>query len=408
VAGRKSRGHGEGTVYRRADGLWVAQLRLPTGERRTLYSSKKSLVQAKLNALRRAAEDGTLPAIQGRLRVDQYLDQWLGASRASVRPSTFVAHELNVRRLKQAFGRAQLSALTPPMIQTAYAHLSAQGLAPRTVLQTHTTLHRALQQAVRWGILVRNPASVVDRPRPNRIEMSTLTLEQLLQLFEAARGGRMYALFVVLGTSGMRLGEALGLKWDDIDLDGGRLFVRRALQRQTGLGLVFVEPKTARSRRTIHLTAVAVQALRQHQDYTKLMRAVARDRWRESGLVFTSTVGDGMEAGVVNDNLNRLLAKAGLPKIRVHDLRHTVATILLQGGAHPKLVQDLLGHSTVTLTLDTYSHVTPAMHLEATQRLDAAMNAGLRRLAELPAPPDRVEDTASPFQRALPDPAVKF
>jgi integrase len=215
--------------------------------------------------------------------------------------------------------------------------------------------------------------------------MSTLTLEELLQLFEAAKGGRMYALFVLLGTSGMRLGEALGLRWEDVDLDGGRLFVKRALQRQTGKGLVFVEPKTARSRRTIHLTAIAVQALRQHQDYTGLMRAVARERWRESGHVFTSTVGAGMESGVVNDNLNRLLAKAGLPKIRVHDLRHTVATILLQGGAHPKLVQDLLGHSTVTLTLDTYSHVTPAMHLEVTRRLDDAMNASRLRTAQLPA-----------------------
>jgi integrase len=385
VAGRKSRASGEGTIYRRPNGMWVAQFRLTTGERRTLYSTKKSLVQAKLNALRRAAEDGTLPAGHGRVRVEQFLDQWLEASRASVRPSTYVAHELNVRRLKNAFGRAQLSALTPLMIQTAYANLSGQGLAPRTVLQTHTTLHRALQQAVRWGILVRNPASVVDRPRPNRIEMSTLTLEELLQLFEAARGGRMYALFVLLGTSGMRLGEALGLKWEDVDLDGGRLFVRRALQRQTGEGLVFVEPKTARSRRTVHLTDMAVQALRQHQDYTELMRAVARERWRESGLVFTSTVGGGMESGVVNDNLNRLLAKASLPKIRVHDLRHTVATILLQGGAHPKLVQDLLGHSTVTLTLDTYSHVTPAMHLEVTRRLDDAMNASRLRTAQLPA-----------------------
>jgi site-specific recombinase XerD len=128
-----------------------------------------------------------------------------------------------------------------------------------------------------------------------------------------------------------------------------------------------------------------VQALRQHQGYTELMRAVARERWRESGLVFTSTVGGGMESGVVNDNLNRLVAKAGLPKIRVHDLRHTVATILLQGGAHPKLVQDLLGHSTVTLTLDTYSHVTPAMHLEVTRRLDDAMNASRLRTAQLPA-----------------------
>ncbi len=375
-------------MYQRSDGLWVAQLRMATGERRTLYASKKSVVQAKLQALRRGVEDGTVPSREQHIKVEQFLDRWLEASRASVRPSTFVSHELNARRLKKLLGRAQLSALTPLMIQTAYGKLSAEGLAPRTVLQIHATLHRAFEQAVKWGMLARNPASSVERPRPKRIEMSTLSLDQLLQLFKVARGGRMYALFVLLGTTGMRVGEALGLKWTDVDLPGQRLVIRRALQRQTGTGLVFVEPKTSRSRRTVHLTGLAVEALHEHKEYTNVMREVARDRWRESGLVFTSTVGDGMEAGVVNDNLNRLLAKAGLPRIRVHDLRHTVATILLEGGAHPKLVQELLGHSTVTLTLDTYSHVTPTMHQEVTRRLDEAVAAGMKRAARLPVATD--------------------
>jgi len=375
MGAQKRRGSGEGTVYKRADGLWAAQLRLPTGERRTLYASKKSDVQAKLQALRRGADDGLLPSAESHIRFDQFVDRWLDAIRSSVRESTYVSYELNARRLKRFIGRAQLSAITPLMIQGAYAKLSAEGLSARSVLQIHATLHRALEQAVKWGMLARNPSSAVERPRPKRAEMSTLTLDELLRLFEAARGGRMYGMFVLLGTTGMRVGEALGLKWDDIDSPGRRLVIRRAQQRHTGRGLVMVEPKTARSRRTVHLTALAVEALEQHREYTKLLRAAARDRWRESGLVFTSTVGDGMEAGVVNDNLNRLLAKAGLPRIRVHDLRHTVATILLQGGAHPKLVQELLGHSTITLTLDTYSHVTPAMHQDLTRRLDAALSA---------------------------------
>jgi|SRR5919109_2462179 integrase len=379
------RAHGEGTIYQRSDGLWVAQLRLPTGERRTLYSKKKSVVQERLRTLRRAAEDGALPAREQRITVEEYLDRWLDAARGSIRPSTYVSYELNVRRLKKLIGRVQLPALTPVMIQAAYAKLSDQGLSPRSVLQIHSTLHRALGQAVKWGMLVRNPSAGVDRPRPPRVEMSTLEIDELMRLFEAARGTRMYALFVVLGTTGMRLGEVLGLKWDDIDLPGRRLVVRRALQRLAGRGMRFVEPKTSRSRRTVHLTGLAVEALVEHKERTDLLREVARDRWRESGLVFTSTVGDGMEAGVVNDNLRRLLAKAGLPHIRVHDLRHTVATILLQGGAHPKLVQDLLGHSTVTLTLDTYSHVTPALHQEATRRFDEAMKAGRADVARLPA-----------------------
>ena len=367
------RSQGEGTIYKRPDGLWVAQLRLATGERRTLYSKKRSVVQEKLRELRRAAEDGALPAAQRRITVEKYLDQWLEVIKSSVRPSTYVSYELNARRLKKLVGGAQLSALTPVMIQSAYAKLSSQGLSQRSVLQIHATLHRALEQAVKWGLLVRNPSSAVDRPRPARVEMATLTLDELMRLFEAAQGTRMYALFVLLGTTGMRVGEALGLKWEDVDLAGRRLVVRRALQRVGGHGLKFVEPKTSRSRRTVHLTELAVEALVTHRQHTDLLRQMARDRWRESGLVFTSTVGDGMEAGVVNDNLRRLLRKTGLPYIRVHDLRHTVATILLQGGAHPKLVQDLLGHSTVTLTLDTYSHVTPALHQEATRRLDEAI-----------------------------------
>lgn len=384
MAVQKRRGSGEGTVYRRADGLWVAQLRLPTGERRTLYAAKKSDVQAKLQSLRRNADEGILPSREPHIRLDDFLDRWLDAIRSSVRQSTYVSYELNARRLKKLLGRAQLSALTPLMIQTAYAKLSAQGLSARSVLQIHATLHRALEQAVKWGMLARNPSSAVERPRPKRAEMSTLTLDELLRLFGAARGGRMYGMFVLLGTTGMRVGEALGLKWDDVDLVGRRLVIRRAQQRHTGRGLVMVEPKTARSRRTVHLTELAVEALEEHREYTKLLRAAARDRWRESGLVFTSTVGDGMEAGVVNDNLNRLIAKAELPRIRVHDLRHTVATILLQGGAHPKLVQELLGHSTITLTLDTYSHVTPAMHQELARRLEEAMSSALARAPQLP------------------------
>jgi|SRR5579859_1362980 len=384
MPGQKRRGSGEGTVYKRPNGIWVAQLRLPTGERRTLYASKKSDVQAKLQALRRGADDGLLPSPESHIRFDQFVDRWLEAIRSSVRESTYVSYELNARRLKKLLGRAQLSAITPLMIQGAYAKLSAEGLSARSVLQIHATLHRALEQAVKWGMLARNPSAAVQRPRPKRAEMSTLTLDELLRLFAAAKGGRMYGMFVLLGTTGMRVGEALGLKWEDIDLEGRRLVIRRAQQRHRGRGLVFVEPKTSRSRRTVHLTALAIEALKEHREYTKLLRAAARERWRGSGLVFTSTVGDGMEAGVVNDNLNRLLAKAGLPRIRVHDLRHTVATILLQGGAHPKLVQELLGHSTITLTLDTYSHVTPAMHQEVARRLDEAMSSPERQLAQLP------------------------
>lgn len=162
---------------------------------------------------------------------------------------------------------------------------------------------------------------------------------------------------MLLGTAGLRIGEALGLRWSDIDLEEGRL-VRRALQRQRGRGLVFVEPKTARSRRLVYLSEVAVEALREQR---------ARSN---GGLVFVNRNGEPQESGSVTDALKVALDRAGLPRIRVHDLRHTTATVLLEAGAHPKLVQELLGHSTVALTLNIYSHLTAGLSGEAARTMD--------------------------------------
>jgi integrase len=198
--------------------------------------------------------------------------------------------------------------------------------------------------------------------------MTALSAEELMRLLDHAREHRLRPLLVVLGTAGLRIGEALGLRWQDVDLVAGRLVIRQALQRRRGVGLVFVEPKTPRSRRTVHLTSLAVDALaeqaRLQARWSETMPSAAR-----SGLVFTNLSGGPIEPGTVNANLSRLLADAGLPRIRVHDLRHTTATTLLEAGVHPKVVQDLLGHSTIAITLDTYSHVAPTLHIQAVGEL---------------------------------------
>ncbi len=168
---------------------------------------------------------------------------------------------------------------------------------------------------------------------------------------------------MLLGTAGLRIGEALGLRWSDIDLDQGRLQVRRALQRQRGRGLVFVEPKTARSRRLVYLSQLAVEALREQR---------ARSN---GGLVFVNRDGEPQESSSATDALKVALDRAGLPRIRVHDLRHTTATVLLEAGAHPKLDQELLGHSTVALTLNTYSHLTAGLSGEAAKTMDRVLRA---------------------------------
>lgn len=248
-------------------------------------------------------------------------------------------------------------------------HLLRSGLSAYSAHRAHTVLRRALTQAMNWGLINRNLAAVIAAPRPVRREMKALSLDQLKALFAASRTSRFYPLWVILGTAGLRLGEALGLGWEDVDFGGGRLVVKRALQRRRGGGLVFVNPKTAKSRRSVHLTGFAVDALREQWLGQAKQRTSTPD-WKESGLVFTNLHGHPMESGVVGTALKRVLHQAELPPVRVHDLRHTTASVLLAARIHPKVVQELLGHSTITTTLDTYSHLTPVLHEEAAHILD--------------------------------------
>jgi integrase len=201
--------------------------------------------------------------------------------------------------------------------------------------------------------------------------MRTLSDGQLRLLFEETRSSRLHALWVLLATTGLRLGEALGLTWPDVDVERGSLTVRRALQRlpkRLG-GVVLVEPKTDRSRRTVHLAPGTVAVLAEHRARQANDRLAPRERF-----VFTGITGRPLDGSVVNHQFHRALSHAGLPNVRVHDLRHTAATHLLTRGVHPKIVQDLLGHSTISLTLDTYSHVSPALHAQVADHMEVLFN----------------------------------
>jgi integrase len=268
-------------------------------------------------------------------------------------------------------GHLRLASLTPQAVQAAHAALLTKGLSRRSVEQTHTVLHRALRQAVLWGLMLRNPTEAVTVPRPIRREMHTLTEEEVGRLFQASQGHRLHALWVLLATTGLRLGEGLGLLWSDIDFAHGRLVVNRALQRQPGVGYVFVEPKTARSRRTVYLAAGTVTALMEHRRRQVADKLAAGPDWNNTGLVFASPVGRPVDGTWTTKWFHRALDQAALPRVRIHDLRHTAATHLLNRGVHPKVVQELLGHSTISLTLDTYSHVAPALHAEVANHMQA-------------------------------------
>lgn len=367
------RGHGEGTIYRRKDGRWSAQITIQSGRRKTLYGKTKTEVRRKLLDAQIALRQGHLSA-EPTQHLSDYLAAWLEMKRSAVRPRTFDSYSLNVRRVTPTLGTVRLDLLRPAHLQECYRGLLASGLSPRSVQQTHVVIHGALEDALRLDLVPRNVGAAVTPPHVPRREMTTLSLPQLRTLFEASRNDRFHALWVLLGTTGMRLGEALGLQWDDVSIGTGTLRVQRALQRQrNGLGLKLVEPKSAASRRPIHVGTLTRDALLWRRQQQERECEEAGEAWQDTGLIFTTAFGTPLDQGRVHRHWTAILSGAGLPRLRIHDLRHTVATLLLEQDVHPRVVQELLGHSSIALTLGTYSHVAPAMHREAALRIDALL-----------------------------------
>lgn len=364
------RANGEGTVYKRKDGRWEGAVTLEGGKRKRVYGDTRREAQEQLTALLREQQQGRLVAEPSQT-VSHYLNHWLEDQMSlKLRPSTYESYALNVRRLTPHIGQIRLDRLRPSHIQRCYKDLLESGLSARSVDQAHRVLRAALRQAVKWELLAQTPTAAVTAPRAQRREMQPLTPRQVHTLFTSTTDDSLHALWVLLCTTGLRIGEATGLEWQHLDLSAGTLTVQQAVQLQRGKGLVLIEPKTGRSRRTVHLAAGTIAALRLHQDRQKLAWRTAGRPWVESGLVFCTRSGLPLAPSNVRRSLHRALTRAGLPVIRVHDLRHTAATYLLSIGTHPKKVQELLGHSSIMLTMDTYSHVLPAMHQEIADQMD--------------------------------------
>jgi integrase len=367
------RGNAEGSIYKRGDGRWAAAVSLPNGRRKAYYGRTREAVAAKLAAALKAQQDG-LPLVGERQRVREYLTSWLEATRPSLRPRTWLRYEQYVRlHAVPGIGQVALARLTPQHLQRLYAGRLDAGLSAMSVRHLHAVLHRALEQACRWGLVPRNVVSLVTPPRAARHEMQTLSPEQARAFLEASEGDRYHALYVLALSTGMRQGELMALKWEHVDLEHGTIQVRGTLQR-TRAGLTITEPKTASSRRQVALTRPAINALRQHHVAQMEERLRLGPAWEDSGLVFCNEAGGPIDAtGSLTRSFLRLLRRAGLPRIRFHDLRHTAATLLLGQGVHPKIVSEMLGHTQIAITLDLYSHVTPTMQRQATDAMEAVL-----------------------------------
>ncbi len=377
---RNRRGRGEGSIFRRRDGVWAGILSLGYGNdgrrhRRVVYGHDKSTVVERLARMRAQALDGTLSDAQ-RLTVSAFLARWLeDVARPSVSPSTRQLYEGLIRlHINRKIGAVPLSRLTPVHVQGMLGAMERDGASPRLRQMALGVLHQALGQAVRWGMLPRNACDAVTRPRAPRQTMQALAPDQVVRLLEAAKGDRLEALYILAVTTGLRQGELLGLQWEDVDLAGAALHVRHTLHELNGR-LWIGEPKTRRARRRVDLPAVAVAALRDH-------REGMTTEGRPDGLVFCDTLGGPLrKSNLVRRSFLPLLKRAGLPAIRFHDLRHTAATLLLAQGVHPKIVQERLGHSQISLTLDTYSHILPGMGREAASKLDALLTRTPERVS---------------------------
>lgn len=375
MAGRGA--NGRSTIIKRDDGRWHGFVSMGTKgdgsrDRRHVSAVMRRDVVEKVKGLEAKRDAGTVGASGRAMLVDEWLDYWAeNIASVRVRARTLDSYRSMIRmHLNPYIGKRRLDQLQPEHLEQTYRQLLGKGLSPATVLRVHRMLHRALKIAMQRERVARNVATLVEPPRQERPKTpDPLDVEECKRVLAAAEGLRNSARWTVALALGLRQSEALALQWKDIDLDRGTLSVRRGLHRVPGEGLVFTEPKTDRSRRTIAVLAPLIEALRKHRIAQNEERLLAGTEWDDWDLVFTQPNGRPLDKHSDYEAWIRLLNRAGVRHIRLHDGRHTAATLLLSAGVHPRVVMELLGHSQMRTTTDIYSHVMPALAQEAADRM---------------------------------------
>ncbi len=384
----KRRAKGEGSLYQRKDGRYVAELDLGVGEdgkrkRKPVYGRTQREALEKRDSLQALLKQGVQPAPE-RFTVGELLDQWLTESvRPSVKPKTYVSYEQIVRLyLKPFLGKIRLNRLQPLEVQVMLNQLAQKDLSATTVAYALRVARIAFEQALRWGMLPRNPAKFVAGVRVERKEITPFTVEEARQVLKAVKGDRLEALFTVALAMGLRQGEAFALRWDDINFENPSLSVRHTLER-IGKNWRFAEPKSERSRRTIPLPVFALSALHAHRLQQKFEKELAGTHWTDHNLVFTSTVGTPLDSPNVTKRFKRLIEAAGLPVKRFHDLRHTCGTMLAAQGVHHRTIMDILGHSQISETM-RYTHALENVKISAMSEVESLLSPTVRALSGSP------------------------
>jgi integrase len=365
----KKRGQNEGSIYQRKDGSWVGAVSIQ-GRRLSHYAKTQKEARDWLKTTLAQVENG-LTFAGAQAKVGEYMEYWLRIIETTVRPRTLEQYQQVARQyIIPVLGSIKLKDLRPDQIQAMYNAYLDRGMSRRNVIMVHAVLHRAFVHALKQGLVSRNPVDAVTRPKLQHTEMHTLDDKQVRTLLLAVQGTIWDAFYYVEITTGLRQGEILGLKWNDLDWHTKQLHVQRQVQRIHGQGMVYSEPKTKAGRRVIVLGQTTIEKLRKHVELQQLEREVAGLRWKDNDLIFPTSIGTPVEPTNLLKRYKALLDQCGLPDIRFHDLRHTAATLMLQQGVHPKVVQERLGHSEIGMTLNTYSHVIPSMQEDAADKMD--------------------------------------
>ena len=360
---------------------WYATIDLPpdsiTGKRRQkrVSAPTKRECEARIRDILNQS-DMNHSADAQKITYAEYVGRWLESVEPSLRPATFRRYrDMLNRHAVPRIGHIKLIKLSPLDLQRLYADRLASGLSSTTVHLLHVVLHRTLKQAVRWGMVSRNVTEMVDPPRRTFPEITTWNSDQVARFLEAGDQHYLGALWRLALLTGMRRGELLGLKWEDIDLEQGTLAVRRTLSRGQGGTWEIGHPKTTSGQRSIALPRSCVTVLKKHRVAQNTERLRLGALWDDHDFVFTNRAGGPLHVNSMVLQFEKLTKATGLPKIRFHDLRHTSATLLLAKGIHPKIVQERLGHSDISMTLNRYSHVTPDMQRSAADTLDEAFSS---------------------------------
>lgn len=375
------RGNSEGSIYQRADGRWAASVSVGYGadgkrQRKTLYGATRKEVASKLTALQQNVADG-LPPGNDQVTVAHLMTAWLtDVAAPTVRPKTYQSYAFLVKsHIIPALGRERLSKVDARRIQAFLTERQESGLSPRTAQYLRAVLRRAFQQAVKWDWVSRNVVTLTEPPRMEKPESPTFTPAQAHALLSAFSGYRHEALFTVFMGLGLRLGEALGLRWEDVSLtpegSGGTVTVRFQLQQING-EFRLTAPKSRTSRRTVSLPSFVAKSLLAHRARQEEMIPVWEQVGEQNpwGLVFTNTLGGPLGERNVRRDFYAVLAKAGIARIRLHDLRHLCASLLIAQQVHPRVIMEILGHSQISLTMNTYGHLMPGATQAAANALD--------------------------------------